>query len=463
MIPYQSNSLICFLSEQSGVPKDQIYSIFCVLSSIPLSLFMYLISNPTLRLYYSLICGVFLQFLVYEVNIIHLFIATLFTYTFVKFFGRKYSAFFVLSFTMIYLASMHLYRMITSYEVWDIRDPTGIYMLSMCKFSFFAFSYEDGEKDDKDIYNAHHRRNKIVKLPSFTEFFAYIYFFPTATYGPSIEYVDFIDFIYLNKHYKKMDKTKNIKLGILRVIIAFIIIGLYGAFNSKFATEFIGTKEFGASPFIYKFMYVNLSSWFTKAKYYGGWTLTYGILMILGVSYTEDEKGNSSYDIGYIGSIVTVETSSNPKNIIIQWNHPCHLWLKYSLFLRLINVKKFGLNKNIHLCSLITFVTSAIWHGFYPCYYFFFISFYFIQQASETLNKIGFYNWLSKQNVFVRGFACVVIQYMINGIAIIFFAMKWTVIKGYLINMMGLPLIMVMTLYVISIIAMKSTKMTKKD
>lgn len=402
----------------------------------------------------------------------HLSIATLFTYIFVYKFGRKKSAFWVFGFTMVYLASMHIYRMITNYEKWDIRDPTGIYMLSMCKFSFFAFSYEDGEKEDKDIYNPHHRSHKIVNLPSFFEYLSYIYFFPTSTYGPSIEYTDFIDYIYLKKQYANMSTKKNILLGFLRVLIAFVIIGFYGAFNSSFPPQFIGSEEFGSSNFLYKFIYVNLSSIFTKAKYYGGWTLTYGILIMGGVSYTEEEVENKetkkkeikpSYQIGYIGSIIEIETSSNTRNIIVQWNHPCHLWLKYCLFLRLIYVKKFNFYRNYHLSSLVTFISSSFWHGFYPCYYVFFISFFFIQQASENLIKLGFYDWLHKQNIIIRGLVAVLVQYIINGLAIVFFAMKYKIIKMYLINTYGFPVFIVLFIYLISLLCLISSSKEDKE
>lgn len=66
MIPVQENKLISYLSDQSGVPNDQIYCILVVLSSIPLSLFNYCLTKPTTRLIYSFVCGVVLQFLVYE-------------------------------------------------------------------------------------------------------------------------------------------------------------------------------------------------------------------------------------------------------------------------------------------------------------------------------------------------------------------------------------------------------------
>jgi lysophospholipid acyltransferase len=44
--------------------------------------------------------------------------------------------------------------MLTDYGGWNI-DVTTIYMMSVCKFSMVAFSYEDGEKDDEVIKSSH--------------------------------------------------------------------------------------------------------------------------------------------------------------------------------------------------------------------------------------------------------------------------------------------------------------------
>jgi len=47
------------------------------------------------------------------------------------------------------------------------------------------------------------------------------------------------------------------------------------------------------------------------------------------------------------------------------------MWLKYYVYMRLLNRNK----KGVQIVPIIsTFVVSAIWHGFYPGYYMFFIS-----------------------------------------------------------------------------------------
>ncbi len=92
----------------------------------------------------------------------------------------------------------------------------------------------------------------------------------------------------------------------------------------------------------------------------------------------------------------------------------------YNVLLRLITVENKYLKNNCSLSSFITFICSSIWHGFYECYYYFFVSF-FLQQSSEILNKIGFYNIINNL-IFVFTILCsIIIQSIINSVSDIFF------------------------------------------
>lgn len=145
------------ISETIGVPEPKITLIFLQLFTIPLSFVNYYITNPQLRLIYSFAFGLLLQYSIYGISFLHIFSSTLFTYFFIHYFGRKRSSFWVLIITVLHLSMLHFYRMIVDYGGWRLDDPTTIYMMTICKFSSLAFSYEDGGKDDKDIKNEHMR------------------------------------------------------------------------------------------------------------------------------------------------------------------------------------------------------------------------------------------------------------------------------------------------------------------
>jgi lysophospholipid acyltransferase len=79
--------------------------------------------------------------------------------------------------------------------------------------------------------------------------------------------------------------------------------------------------------------------------------------------------------------IYLIESSHKIKDFLENWNISVHLWLKHYVFLRML--KKPAQNsqgnqsrpprQNMLQPILITFLVSAIWHGFYPGYFFFFV------------------------------------------------------------------------------------------
>ena len=69
------------------------------------------------------------------------------------------------------------------------------------------------------------------------------------------------------------------------------------------------------------------------------------------------------------------------KDFFDAWNISVHKWLKYYVFLRMVKRDERLSLKPI----LTTFLVSAIWHGFYPGYFLFFLS----SGLNDYLFKIG--------------------------------------------------------------------------
>jgi hypothetical protein len=134
-----------------------------MLLTFPLGYINRFIKTPITRLWYGLITGVLLQYQMYglsksifiNIDMFHIVIATLNTYFFMRFFGRKYSAFIILILNILQLSFLHIKRMM-NYDGWRI-EIDALYMMSICKFSSIAFSYEDGGKDDSELKSSYHR------------------------------------------------------------------------------------------------------------------------------------------------------------------------------------------------------------------------------------------------------------------------------------------------------------------
>jgi len=76
-----------------------------------------------------------------------------------------------------------------------------------------------------------------------------------------------------------------------------------------------------------------------------------------------------------------IETAASPIEMLRFWNHQVHLWLKFYIMARVTPTgKRPGLFEN-----MITFLVSALWHGFYPFYY---IMFFLAAILSEVAKDV---------------------------------------------------------------------------
>ena len=153
-----------------------------------------------------------------------------------------------------------------------------------------------------------------------------------------------------------------------------------------------------------------------------------------------------SFEKGDYGSIIFSEFGVNPKFKLAFWNRTVHLWLKYNLFTRTINIDMKPFKNNMGLASLLTFLVSAIWHGYYPTYYFTFISLYLLQTGNEVLVKVGYYDYVAKR-WYLTIFMSIFTQLMFDGVGVAFFNLTWGMFVNSLINLRGFYLFMIAFVY----------------
>ena len=453
------------LSKIIKAPANQISLIITMLCVIPFSFLNYFIHGRKLRLYYSFILGFLFQYSIYKFNTIHIFISAIFTYLFIKYYGRKHSAFYVLICSILYLAFLHIKRMFRTDQSWKIDDPTTIYMMSICKFSSLAFSYEDGIKTDKELKGPHHREYRIYETPTLLDVLSFVYFYPTAIIGPSLEYKDFINFMDETDCYSRLGENMLyiITQGTLYFFGSFACMGFYAVLAQKLPVQKVVDEEFGEHNIFYVLGYIYCCIPGVRARYYSGWLLSYSTIIYTGIAYTEkkDEKNGGkiikSFEKGSYGSIVTCEWGISPKQSMIDWNSTIHLWLKYNVYTRTININKKPFKDNWALASFLTFISSAIWHGFYLTYYLTFGLLYFYQSSADVFDKIGLYEWIYKTK-FLMPLASILNGLAFETIGIFFFNLHWDKALIGLKNMRYFPIIYIMGLFVIS----KFIKLPKK-
>ena len=460
------DSIAEHLSKTIKAPPNQISLIITMLCVLPFAFLNYFIHGKKPRLIYSFILGFLFQYSIYKFNTIHIFISAIFTFLFIKYFGRKYSAFYVFSCSLLYLAFLHIKRMFRTDKSWKIDDPTTIYMMSICKFSSLAFSYEDGMKKDSEMKNKHHKEYRVYDQPSLLEVLSFVYFYPTAIIGPSLEYKDFINFMTETDCYSRLGENilYILSQGLLYFIGSFLCMGFYAVLAIKLPVAKVVEEDFGEHSLLYVLAYIYFCIPGVRARYYSGWLLSYSTVIFTGIAYTEKKDENNkdkiikSVEKGSYGSIVTCEWAINPKQSMIDWNNTIHLWLKYNVYTRTINIDRKPFKDNWALASFLTFISSAIWHGFYLTYYLTFGLLYFYQSSADVFDKIGVYKWIYETK-FLMPLASILNGLAFETIGIFFFNLYWDKAIIGARNMRYFPIVYIMGLFVIS----KFIKVPKKE
>ena len=462
-----------YLGNKVGAPPEQIIIITTMVSAIPFSLLNYFINNRQARLLYSLIVGFILHYSIYGINVLHTVIATIVSYLYVYYYGRKLSPFYLLIASMAHLSILNIVRMIVDFGGWAIDDISTIYMVEVAKYSSFCFSYSDGDKDPNTIKSQHQREKRIIDMPPFLEYASYIYFYPTTLIGPFIEFKDFMNFIEQKECYKDLTS----KLGYIfyqgfeKLSIAVFFIVLFAVYGNKYPMNAVGTAEFREKypKFWMRILYMYACGPIGRSKYYIAWALTYSSLIFSGMAYGEtikDGKIIPNVEKGSYGSIFYNEFGMNPKFKMTYWNMSIHFWLKYNVYTRVLGSTGRFRNDKV-MAAFITYFFSAIWHGFYPSYYISFFVIYLFEQNGLFLNEVGFYDYVEK-HYFMWPLTSLKTTFFNNMIGSIFYCLEIGTTKEILINYYGLPvnaniIFFIFTIFYRKLYMKKKKKVDDKD
>jgi hypothetical protein len=127
------------------------------------------------------------------------------------------------------------------------------------------------------------------------------------------------------------------------------------------------TLLFLTSPF-QRLILVEIIMLLMRCKYYFAWTLARAGMLAAGFGYDTEKK---NWDIARNVYIVNVELAQNADDIVYNWNACTFRFYKHYILKRLLAT---GVSKD--RASLLVFMVSAAWHGFYPGYFVFFVHWY---------------------------------------------------------------------------------------
>ncbi|RUS33129.1 MBOAT, membrane-bound O-acyltransferase family-domain-containing protein, partial [Jimgerdemannia flammicorona] len=389
-----------------GIPADNLKIAFSVLLTYPYAvIFNNLPNNPQAKHLFSIFITTitFAWFHELYVGFIHLITGILMTYAIMKYNRGKWAPVAVFVLTMAHMSYCHIVRQMEGHLGDAGFDHTGPQMVLTMKLTSFAFNVYDGTKLESKL-SEYQRSKQIRTFPSLIEYMGWALFFGGFLGGPAFEFADYKNFVDMTVFTVKDEKTGKTKMfkpngtvpALRKLGLSFVFVvvlatvaphfNVQAALKPEWASEAFWKKyivmrtcdvyrdtshhpivAFSLSLYNHRFLFVQVVSFCVRVKYYIIWLMAEGACILCGLGFNgyDAKTGTAKWNRVPNIDVVGYETAQNIKELLESWNMRTNVWLKNYVYLR---VTPPGAKPGF-LSTLVTFGTSALWHGFHPGYY----------------------------------------------------------------------------------------------
>ncbi|CAH8845923.1 unnamed protein product [Trichobilharzia szidati] len=222
-----------------------------------------------------------------------------------------------------------------------------------------------------------HRMHAVDKTPDPIIFFAYMLYFHGVCVGPFIFFSEYMEYL---KGYST-GKLPSINMYYLVTLcLRTLASGLSAAYLCPyFPFDFVLTEAFGNYSLLHRIFYVTISLFLIRQKYYFAWGLAEVNGVAIGVGYTGQcpRTGRTLNHHVRNFNFIQVESGVGLKDVVDAWNISTTRWLRETFYDRLPTAYR----------TILVFIISAFWHGFYPGYYIMFLSFALFTTVSRIWRR----------------------------------------------------------------------------
>lgn len=362
------DNIFLSVSEYVGVrvelDKARYFTLFMV--SYPFAIILRVIlhhhsTSTTVRHTYSLLLGLLYSVLCFGWQTSYLLIFLLIAYALLHILPAKTVHWYSLVYALGGSSIGHVYRLITDYEGYTL-DFTGPLMLMVQRISYVGFSYNDGIAKKEEELNEDQKRNRIVVLPSILEYLSYNFSFLTLLAGPTCTYHEYNEMITGQnmKKWKIKDEPSSLVPALKKFLTAIF-----------FLIIFINSRDFkldekildDSLPFYLRFVYITLFCFVRRSGYYFTFITAESICNAGGLGFNGyDDSGKPQWDLVVGMNVKGTEIGVNGREQAASWNIFTAKWLRRTIYER-VTIRP----------TIMAFIVSAMWHGFYPGYYICFI------------------------------------------------------------------------------------------
>ncbi|EJD00976.1 MBOAT-domain-containing protein [Fomitiporia mediterranea MF3/22] len=368
------------LADTLGASVDQVELISCLLISYPLgSVFIRLpaghhaikhLFNIGVTMFYLL--GM-LELWSGAAQLLGSVLATYFIAKNVKSSNMPWIVFFIV---MGHLMVNHVIRAMfnLSYETFEVTGPQ---MVLTMKLTTFAWNVYDGRRPEKEL-DKWQLEKRVAEYPSLLAFLGYSFYFPGFLIGPYLDFASYTSLVDESLFTTKKGKEKAVTPGGRRVpigrkrvayrkmVIGLVFLGMYVTQIGKFSFASSLEDWFAQKSLLYRLVVIQICGFFERTKYYAIWTLTEGASILTGSGFSGyGPNGETVWNDAANVDIMNIEFAPNFKVMLDSWNMKTNVWLRECVYKRVTpKGKKPGFRS-----SMMTFGTSAFWHGCSGGYY----------------------------------------------------------------------------------------------
>ncbi|KAI1074075.1 MBOAT family protein [Whalleya microplaca] len=400
MLPY-INKPFELLSGVVGASPDELKLIFSFLLSYPLAGLLKRVpdARPQFKNLFIVGCGLFYLVGLFSLwaGVRTILIASGGTYALAYYLRTSpYMPWIAFLFLMAHMSTNQLARQFADNPA-DI-DITGAQMVLLMKLSAFAWNVADGTLPE-DQLTEYQKDRRIVKLPTLLDYAAYVFFFPSLMAGPAFDYNEYRGWIDCTMFdvpatvdpAKKPPTRKKRRIprsgtpAMWKLASGGVWILLFLNFSKWYSPGVLLGERYMTFGFARRVFTMHMVGFTTRMKYYGVWFMAEGACILAGLGYNGVDPVTGKVSWNRLQNINPwgVETAQNSRAYLENWNMGTNKWLRYYIYLRVTPRNR----KPGFRASIATFVTSALWHGFYPGYYLTFVLASFVQTAAKHYRR----------------------------------------------------------------------------
>jgi len=151
-----------------------------------------------------------------------------------------------------------------------------------------------------------------------------------------------------------------------KMLLALGFLGMYMVVAPKISFQTTVTAWFLQQSLLYRILVVQLAGFVERSRYYSVWILTEGASILTGLGFTGyGPSGVATWNGAANVDVWKIEVPENFKMLIDSWNIKTNVWLRECVYKRVTpKGEKAGFRS-----SILTYLTSAVWHGVSAGYY----------------------------------------------------------------------------------------------